>query len=272
MRIPGWFPAFTAIALLCAPTLADADPPGVNLRWDQCLADGGVQFRDFACDTNSGSERLVASFQLPAGMADATGLEAILNLASAGAALPAWWSFKNVGTCRQNAAATQLTLPAGSVNCVDWAGGLASGGIANYLIGDQGPNHARIVMATATGPPGVPVPAGREYFAFTITISHAKTVGTGACAGCLEPVVVFLSALTVTSFTPGSSVVITQGTNGDDTRWVSWQHGHPINVVQGCERRLEDGSCFHPTVFFDVVSAVTATRNSTWGAVKSLYR
>jgi len=35
---------------------AASTPPGVSLRWDNCFSDGGVANKDFACDTNSGSE------------------------------------------------------------------------------------------------------------------------------------------------------------------------------------------------------------------------
>lgn len=263
--------ALLTLLLLLVPAAAGAD--GVNLRWDQCFGDGGAQFRDFACDTNAGSERLVGSFELPADMSEVIGLELHLHLGSSSPALPAWWELKNVATCRASAIgfASPVTLPAGSVSCVDWAGGLAAGGVGAYQIGSQGPNHVRILMSTAVVAPGAPAVAGQEYFAFSLTISHIRTVGAGACAGCLEPVAVFFSAVNVATPVQGANVLITQGTSGDDTRWVSWQHGHPIHVVQGCERRLENGSCFNPTTFFDVAPAVTATRGSTWGAVKSLY-
>ena len=45
--------ASTAIA---APTL-----PGINIRWDNCFADGGVMNKLFACDTNTGLNLAVMS-------------------------------------------------------------------------------------------------------------------------------------------------------------------------------------------------------------------
>jgi hypothetical protein len=275
MRITGWFLACTAMGLWCAPALAGAAPPGLNLRWDQCIADGGVQFRDFACNTNVGSDRVVGSFELASDIPIVTGFELYLHLGSASSALPAWWDLKNAGACRSSALTAQFGLPAGAVNCPDWGSGAAAGGIATYQLNSQGLNHARISLVSGV-PTGVPVFAGQEYFAFSLTINHTKTVGAGACAGCLEPVVIFFSAADVQMPPVGSvpqHMLITQGTDGDATRWVSWQQGYPVNVQQGCEATGGGLFCFNPTTYFDVVtSPPTATRGSTWGAVKSLYR
>src|SRR5258708_17426163 len=55
------------IAFLFAATSAHAaavSPPGVNLRSDNCYGDRGVQYKQFACDRNTGSERLAMSFHL----------------------------------------------------------------------------------------------------------------------------------------------------------------------------------------------------------------
>ena len=42
-------------ALLAVVSAAHAGS-GVNLRWDRCLGDAGVFNKNFACNTNSGSE------------------------------------------------------------------------------------------------------------------------------------------------------------------------------------------------------------------------
>jgi hypothetical protein len=268
-----------ALALLACGTVtwvgmarAGLSPPGVNLRWDQCYADGGVLYRDFACDTNAGSERLVGSFELASDMPLVSGLEIDLHVGSAATTLPAWWAFRNAGSCRQFALAAQFTVPAGAQNCVDWAGGQSAGGITTYDVTSQGQNHARIKMASAVVAPGVALFAGQEYFAFSLTISHAKTVGTGACTGCLEPVVIFLSAVNVTS-PSAPSVLLTNGANYSGSKWVSWQHGYPINVSQGCSMTGGGQFCLNPTTYFDVVPySTTPVHSGTWGAVKSLYR
>ncbi len=250
---------------------AAVTPPGVNLRWDNCYADGGAQNKDFACDTNAGSERLVGSFELASSMSGVTGLEIYLHLGSSSASLPAWWQFKNAATCRQTALAAQFSPPTGSAGCVDWGGASEAGGIGSYLLNTQGPNHALIAMAVAVPAP-VELAAGQEHYAFTLTINHTKTVGLGACAGCAEPVVIFLSAIRIVPGTnPG--VLLTDGANFMGSRWVSWQQAFPTNIQQGCQATGGGLFCFNPTTFFDVVlSPPTPNRSSTWGQLKSLYR
>jgi hypothetical protein len=52
----------------------------LNLRWDKCFGDGGVQYRDFACDTNVGVELLVGTFELAADLQAVNGLECFLDI------------------------------------------------------------------------------------------------------------------------------------------------------------------------------------------------
>jgi hypothetical protein len=178
----------------------------------------------------------------------------------------------NAGSCRQFALASQFTVPAGAQNCVDWAGGQASGGLGAYILNTQGQNHARIrISSAAPSPPGAALFAGQEYFAFSLTISHAKTVGTGACAGCLEPVVIFLSTVEVTS-PSAPNVWLTHGANWSGSMWVSWQHGYPINVYPTCAT-TGSPACLAKNTNFDVVPySTTPVHTGTWGAVKALYR
>ena len=114
---------FTTVVSLALAAPAFAGPPGVNLRWDQCFSDGGVQNRTFACDTNAGSERLVMSFRLDTDMQQVSGQEIRLILVSATPAVPAWWDLKNLGSCRRLSLGLSVSPPAGSANCEDWASG-----------------------------------------------------------------------------------------------------------------------------------------------------
>src|SRR5262245_31288330 len=106
-------------ALLACSSRAHA-AQGLGLRWDTCLIDGGVQNRSFACDVNTGLETLAGSFKLGADFGQVSGNEIVVEIASAGAALPAWWSFKNVGTCRQGALGMNFTPNGLEVDCPDW--------------------------------------------------------------------------------------------------------------------------------------------------------
>jgi hypothetical protein len=227
---------------------------GVSLRWNTCLIDGGVQNKSFACDVNAGAELLAGSFKLGADLGFVSGNEIVVDLATAGAALPAWWQFKNVGTCRQGALGINFTPNALELNCPDWGAGLIVGAITAYNIGIKGPTTARIVAASAVSPDArQDLIAGQEYLSFNLVISHAKTVGTGSCDGCSTPACIVFLAVKVTTPTPANDRTISGPMNGTDSNWTTWQGGGGIGDSEGgCPRPLP-------------------TEKRTWGAVKALY-
>ena len=112
-------------------------------------------------------------------------------------------------------------------------------------------NRARIIgsMAVASAFAGQCDP-GTEYFSMIVRINAAKTVGTGLCAGCTDPVCVVLNEITITQppGTPGESPKVT---NPLGSNFVTWQGGAVGGA--GCP-------------------GATPTINKTWGQVKSLYR
>jgi hypothetical protein len=73
--------------------------------------------------------------------------------------------------------------------------------------------------------------AGQEYFVCSLTINHAKTVGTGACSGCNEPVCIVFDRLKV--FTPvlANDRQLNNGANGPDSQFARWQNGEEMNVA-----------------------------------------
>jgi hypothetical protein len=241
--------------LLALTAVAASAAPGTNLRWTNCFGDGGAINKAFACNTNAGSNILVGSYELGEDISQTSGNEVVVDIASAGP-LPAWWSFKNAGTCRQSALAMNFTIPGTAANCVDWASGQSAGGIGAYNIGLGGPNAARIVAAIA-----VPASAladqftGQEYFSFNVVINNTKTVGTGLCAGCTTPVCIVFNSVKVTTQEAARDRTVSGATNGTDSNYCTWQGGvgASSNRGTGCP-------------------AATPTRSSTWGAVKGLYR
>ena len=231
--------------LVFGVSIAQASP-GVNLRWNACFGDAGAFNKNFACNTNAGSNLLVGSFVLGQPVAQMSGSDITIDLASASSPLPTWWAFKNAGTCRQ--ASLQTSTPSATANCLNWAGGNEIVVQGSYTIGFNGPATARLVLVSAAPLPYPSVLANAEYFSFNLAINNAKTVGTGACAGCIVPVCLRLASIKITTPTPATDVVLSGPTNGTDSHFVTWQNGA--------------ASCL----------AATSTRTRTWGAVKSLYR
>jgi len=234
----------TLALLLVTATAASA--AGLSLAWNACHGDGGVQNLDFACNTNTGNRALVGSFQLASDLANVNSDELVVDLAATSATLPDWWRFLSGGSCRQ----TALSIAANDVpNCPDLFVSSASMNIAAYQVGGQSPNFARLLSVNAVTPSGsVNLVGGVEYSLARWTISNSKTVGSPSCAGCTTPVcIVFSSANIVTADQPTGIKLTQPATPGSN--YITWQGG---------------GGGFCP--------AATPTRNSTWSAVKSLYR
>jgi hypothetical protein len=237
---------------------AHAQPhPGVALSWSHCFGEGtGTANRAFACDTNAGVEELVGSFVLGADMANVSGNEIVINVSTAypyayadmpgppsGPPLPEWWKFMNAGTCRQAALTVMFAADPANVTCQDWGQGQQVGLLGAYQIDFLGPGTARILIGESVPPASLQtLHAGIEYYSFTLRISHAKTVGTGACAGCGTPVFLALNRVRVATPTGTDDRVMSGPVDGCCSDLVSW------NV------------------------APVPTRSSSWGAVKALYR
>ena len=244
------------VASFLAVDLAHAGV-GMALRWDHCAGDAGTVNKDFACDTNTGSETLVGSFMLSVPSPSTSGLEIVLTLASASPTLPAWWQFRNAGTCRLSSLAMTLAPPAGSANCADWAPlGNSAGGIAAYTNynGTLYPNMMRLISAVAVPSTNlVDLTTDQEYFAFQYNINHAKTTGTGACGGCTTPMCIVLQKIDVV--TPTSHQALSTWWMSPDALYATWQGGSGVTTFLGT-------GC----------PAATPTRNATWSGVKALYR
>lgn len=263
-------PRASILGPLAALSLASFSPvtahaaQGVGLAWNHCFGEAGaVQNAVFACDTNAGLHSLHGTFRLAAPMSIVVGVEIVVDLAAPTATLPAWWEYRNDGTCRQASMSFQSTPEPADLGCVDWGQGLDIGGIGGYCtlanampigcgLPGQPANRARIKMITAVVPSDAQdLLADQDYFAFALRFDHAKTVGSGACGGCDVPVCIVFNSVNVvgrdnyeqrmitSAFAPGGNAV-------------AWQGGG-AGGLPGC-------------------LAATAARKSTWGGLKSLYR
>jgi len=228
-----------ALSLLAAAaTLASAG--GLNLRWSDCAADGGTQNRTFACNTNVGTSAFVGSFVLDQDVQQVNGNESILDIQFADATVPQWWTFRNPGSCRL----TALSIAAqDGVSCPDPFSGQASMNIATYQLGIQGmANWARLLCVNGVQQIHiVDLTGGQEYGLARWTITNAKTVGTGSCGGCTTEATIEFRWANITTDLGLNDTNLTEGAD-PGSNFITWQ------------------------------ALPTATRNTTWGAVKSLYR
>ena len=255
------------VTLLCGMLLAitatvASAASGVNLRWTDCFGDLGAINRTSTCLTNAGNAgQLVGSFEMnAAGLTGATGVEIVVDVATAGATLPAWWQFKNAGTCRIAQMSVNPVIGASAVLCLDWSAGAGSGGLAAYNIGSGGPNTARMIIGFAVPAAGAQnLLGGQEYFDANILIKNGATVGLGSCPGCEVPACIICNSVKVATppivGQPSRDVTLSGPTNGTDSNFALWQGGGGVIVGtrQGCP-------------------AAVPTHNSTWSQVKTLYR
>jgi hypothetical protein len=237
--------------VLLALTAGAASAAGVNLNWTDCIPNAGLQTnKAFACNSNNGTNTMVATFDPPPSVTELNGNNLIIDIQSASNPLPQWWRFKNAGTCRLASLGANAVFPnTGPAICVDqWA--LPSPGVSAYIENAGGnPSRARLggSISVATGGP---VDPGTEYYSLVITVNNQKTVGTGACAGCSDPVCIVLNEIKLTqpAGTPGGSPVLT---NPVQQNFVTWQGGAVGGA--GCP-------------------GATPAINKTWGQVKAIYR
>lgn len=265
------FAAQRPLAVVCCALLAlvlcdnASHAAGTNLRWDRCYGDGGVVNKDFACNTNAGGSTMVGSFELGADFPQASGIEFTVDLTAASPSLPAWWQFKNVGTCRSTALSVNFVPNAQDVVCADWSLGMAAGGIGAYTVGSLGANTATILGAIAVPPTALSdLFAGVEYFAFNLRVANTKTVGTGACSGCQTPVCVAIRRIKLTTQT-STSVILTDMAHAPNSNYVSWQQGTGIVPFQ-------NGTCAgFDSAGFAVNVAVVGRGQVARSRTKSIY-
>lgn len=219
-------------ALACAIIVAaPAHSAGLNLRWQNCYGDAGTASRTSACTSTLGSAgTLVGSFVLGSPLQGVTGVEANIDFTFDSASIPAWWLFNAPGGqigCRGAAMNANPTISGAAVNCVDWAGGQASGGLVSYALGFAGTNTARATVGFATASP-TDLLDGPEYFAFNLSLSMAKTVGTGACTGCTTPACIAVNSIRISRSGGVEPLLLSGAASGAGSNFVSWQGGGTV--------------------------------------------
>jgi hypothetical protein len=235
-------------AALLALMACTASAAGLNLAWTDCLGNGGAANNSFACTTNAGSQVLFGSYDPPAGLLEVNGNEMVLDLQTDQTTLSPWWTMGSTGCAgRTGTPTSNFDFTTNTGNCVDYWAGNAAGGI-NYTPQFSGaPNRARIQLVCAIAEAlAAPQDAGTEYYSFKATISNARTVGLGSCAGCTDAACIVLNSIKITqNITQTLNPTLT---NAALANAVTWRGG----LSPDCQ--------------------VTPARNRTWGSVKALYR
>jgi hypothetical protein len=238
------------VILLCGILLAMsatvASAAGVNLTWNLCAGDGGIQNKNFACNTNTGNHDFIGSFVLDGDILQVNGNELVVDITTASPTLPDWFRFISAGSCRQ----ASLSIAAfDGAACLDLFGGQASMNIAAYQLGLHGANSARILCVNAVQTALIVDLAGAtEYAIARWRFNSLRSTGTGACAGCLTPACIVFNSANITTEGGVSDTKLTDAAN-PGSNFVMWQGGVGTNCP-----------------------AATPSKNATWGSVKSLFR
>jgi hypothetical protein len=179
---------------------------GLDFAWDNCLPEGGVSSKSFACNTNSGTQAIWGSFVLAADQPNFVGIDAVVDVQTQSDSLPDWWQLYNSGTCRSTALSAAFDFTsAPDTACHDPWNGQGGGGLTAYhtywtnpQVPSGNPNASQIKLAFAlpsTSPESLK--AGVEYYAFKLLLSATKSTGSGSCAGCSTPTCITFSELKV---------------------------------------------------------------------------
>ncbi len=169
--------------LLASLAVTPAHAGGINLSWNDC-GTFGQSLETFACNANTGAHRLVASFVAPFPLTQLVGAEVTVDAIFDQATVPSWWSFQSPGECRAGALSSNAYFVGGPNSCADpWNGAATSGAFGQAVAPPANRIRLRAVAAVPTSSAAT-VDDVTEHYALEILITHQKTVGSGACAGC----------------------------------------------------------------------------------------
>jgi len=223
-----------------------ASATGINLSWNDC-GRAGTLTQMFACNANTGSNVIVASFVPPPNVNQFLGLSSEIDISTGQAALPDWWKH-GTGQCRGTTGlSASFDFTSGPYTCADFYTGAAAGGLS-YDVGYSSPDRARLrIQGAVSYDSRGPVDPATEYYAYKVSLLHSKTVGTDGCSGCATPACILLKEIQL--FQPPELAFDPIITNPIDRQFVTWQ-----STVTG----LPDCPVVNPSP----VAALTATPSS----------
>ena len=226
---------------------------GLYLTWNDCAPGAGAtRDRGSDCTSETGQQNLYCAFGVPASLDSVLGLELVVDVQSADPVLADWWRF-DPGACREGNLRAGFVFPSPSP-CGDFLDGNAAGGLQGYYPNEPrgGANQARIKVAASlleSVAGYASLDSEGTYYAARLTITNTRTIGTGACAGCLQPVCLVFNSITVLRQpgAAGGDQFLSEPGPGQ-ANWATWQGGLGADCV------------------------AVPVRAVTWGRIKGLYR
>ena len=265
------FVILTFACAFCVVASSAHAASGIAMRWDRCYGAGGENNKNFACNTNSGSDQLVLSFIPTATFEQWSGLEINVEGVAGSALVPSWWMVRGSGQCRNGSLTVNVVPGPSPTTCTDPYAGNGAGGVGAYNVGFGGrSNLVRLILAFAVPTEfSTTLNTGTEYFACNIVINHAKSIGTGACSGCAEPFCLLFKSIRLTRPAGlGDQFMIDPIAPFSAT--VGWQGASPTLYYDpgfiGPTRTIP------PEWGISTCASATPTLAPTWGMIKSLYR
>lgn len=266
---------FALVAVIAASFLPGppAEAAGtLRFSWSQCAGDALVSDRQFSCDVDTGQDDLVASAVFDAGtsLTGVSGFMAEVDINVAASPLPPWWQVQT-GQCRANAVTASIALSSPGVSCDSW---YASSGLPEplWVASVSQHNEASLIVRLsliAWVPPGyeVTLPAGREIVFFRIRVGHAKTTGTGACAGCTAPACIGFGYLALEYRESGTRDEFV----GTPASVATWQ-GAGVLGFAPVPGHSEGPAYVTYKGNLQCSATPVPVHGRTWGMIKSLYR
>lgn len=180
------------LALAALLAAAPSRTAAAILNWNDC-ASGAPQVEvDFDCDTNAGQADLVVSFVAPAGVNALAGIQARIRIATyhcwtvfpwpCAESFPSWWQVFGEGACRSGS----MEAAGGAIgSCpAPWCGDAGTGAILALETPRPG-FHDLVVEAHPAAGGACALVEGTEYTAMALRVRYDRTVGEGACGGCV---------------------------------------------------------------------------------------
>ncbi len=241
------------ICILLMSAASAAFAGGFDITYGEgCWLETPSTVKTFACDTNTGAMIFTISCNTSLPVADFVGFTAIVDSRTDwwyGPPLSDWWQLYNTGSCRATSlsVSNDFTLSPQTACTDPFSGRMAIASVSAYETALYPPPYplnapptycARLKLAATTGDGGIiPFEADTWYYVARVRVNYAKTVGTGACAGCETPMALIVTQVSACGV--GGCVRMSSAVHNGALGW------------QG---------------------DATPALNRTWGQVKSLYR